>query len=392
MVELRTLHVTDVHDDFEKYQVIAQYIVGKKGSDNAVDAVFITGDFIEGEPGAEGKTAHKIFSELKAFTENGPLKAEYEDLQNILKKYVKDGKIDLDDVDEAGKKKIQEFEAKSEAFSKETNSIVTKLFHEAYSKHVQALASIDVPILAILGNHDVNSGYEILKDKVTFVEKTNKATIPGKSGLEFIIKGDLNTWEFPAFYGQFSRTLAADHFIPYHSGYSLTELSKKVNELQKKVNEGEVEQLKEAQTLLEQIVETRKQVLAYNQSERQRLSDKNEADIYLTHKLPNCKKARPDIKGPLSDITLEYAANSNAVYGGHFHDGQIGYKTIENLLKQGSTETTIIDGVEVPVYYLDENEPWELNPGTSYFFVTEYDANKQIEQVVIHEFYYEEAA
>ena len=97
--------------------------------------------------------------------------------------------------------------------------------------------------------------------------------------------------------------------------------------------------------------------------------------------------------GELSDVTLEYAANAKTVYGGHFHDGQIGYRTIEDFLKQESTETTVIDGVEVPVYYLDEKEPWELNPGTKYAFVTEYDTNKEIEEVIVYEFVeYEEAA
>jgi len=45
------------------------------------------------------------------------------------------------------------------------------------------------------------------------------------------------------------------------------------------------------------------------------------------------------------------------------------------------------------VYYLDENEPWELNPGTKYVFITEYNTNKEVEQVIIYEFVeYEEAA
>ena len=391
MTELRTLHLTDIHDDFEKYQVLAAYIASKKDSDQAVDAVFITGDFIEGQPEVEG-TAHKIFSELKSFTEKGPLKAEYESLQASLKKYVKDGKIDLNSINEVDKKKIRDFEAKSEALSSETNSIVTRFFHEAYTKHAQALKNIDIHILAILGNHDVNSGYEILKDHVTFLEKTNKASIKGKNNLEFIVKGDLNTWEFPTFYGQFSKTSAAERFIPYHSGFSLNELSSKVKEIQKKLDENQdQEQRKEMQTILEQMIETRKQVLEYTQSELHRLGDKKDPiDIYLTHKLPHCKTANDKIKGPLSDLTLEYAANAKAVYGGHFHEGQIGYKTIEDFLKQASTEKTTVDGVEVPVYYLDDKEPWELNPGTKYFFVTEYDAKKQIEQVVIHEFYYEE--
>lgn len=276
-----------------------------------------------------------------------------------------------------------------------------------YRKHAEAIDKIDAPVSGILGNHDLTYGYDILKDKVKFVEKEKKVPITGKRGLEFILKGDLNIIECPPIYAKLA-PLLEKNFIPYHSGYSLSELSKAENTLQKILSEspndrlenirkGEKpeysdEQLQLMEKQLKGIQELRPKVLEYNQSERRRLGDKTEADIYLTHKLPSCKKARPDIDGSLSDVTTEYAANTNAVYGGHFHDGQIGYKTIDNFLKQESTEKTVIDGVEVPVYYLDENEPWELNPGTKYFFVTEYDTNKEIEQVVIHEFYYEEAA
>ncbi len=224
--------------------------------------------------------------------------------------------------------------------------------------------------------------------------------------MEFIVKGDLNTIEIPLMYARLASILSKD-FIPYESGYSLTDLSKTQNTLQKILSENPTdrlekikkdeapqysdEQIGKMEKQLKEIQEYRPKVLEYNQAERERLGDKNEVDIYLTHKLPSCKKADPKVVGSLSDVTTEYAANAKAVYGGHFHEGQIGYKTIDDFLKQESTEKTTIDGVEVPVYYLDEKEPWELNPGTNYFFVTEYNAEKKIEQVVIHEFYYEEA-
>lgn len=384
MVELRTLHLTDIHDDFEKYQVIADYIASKKDSEQAVDAVFITGDFIEGDFKIKGKTAQKITEGIESLSGS----AEEKELQILLEKYQKDGKVDLSSVDETAKKEIEALGAKMDAMVKEA---VKKVVAESYQKHADALGKIEIPTLGTLGNHDLTIGYNILKDKIKFVEREKQISIKGKSSLEFLVKGDLNTWEVPPMYAKLAELLKED-FIPYLSGYSLAELSKEVNGLQKKVNESSEEQRKELQKNLEQTTEVRKKVLDFYLSEFNRLGTKNEVDIYLTHKLPSCKKANPKIQGPLNDLTVEYAQNAKAVYGGHFHDGQIGYKTIEDFLKQESTEKTTIDGVEVPVYYLDENESWELNPGTNYFFVTEYDANKEIEQVVIYEFYYEDVA
>ncbi len=402
MTELRTLHLTDIHDEYEKYQVIASYVAGKKSSNQAIDAVFITGDFIEGDVENRGKTANQIAQELKQLFESGALKSETEEFDALIEKHGKDGKVQVDSLEESVKKRFEELNAR--VHSAQT-SVVQKVIANSYHKHAEALSKLEVSVFGILGNHDLNIGYEILKD-ITFLEKTNQATIKGKTGVDFILKGDLNTIEIPPFYGK-AATFLAECFIPYESGYSLTELSKTQNTLQKilsenptdrleKIKKGEApqysdEQLGKMEEQLKEIQEFRPKVLEYNQTERQRLGDKNEADIYLTHKLPSCKKADPKVVGPLSDVTTEYAANAKAVYGGHFHDGQIGYKTIEDFLKQESTEKTTIDGVEVPVYYLDDKEPWELNPGTNYFFVTEYDAEKKIEQVIIHEFYYEEA-
>jgi len=417
MTELRTLHLTDIHDDWEKYQIVADYIANKKDSEQAVDAVFITGDFIEGDVREKGKTADLVNTTFTPFYNPiaGPVKEKKREMAVFLKEHNIKSDEDLKSLDSSSKKQFitlskqieDEHRKACEKVIPEQIEEILKTFTESYQRHAEALSKIEAPIFGTIGNHDLGIGYYILKDSVTFLDKTNKAALPGKSGLEFIVKGEVNTWEVPGFYS-FLSPILEKYFIPYLSGISLSEISKEVNELQKKVTDGPnerlekikkgeepqyaEEQLQEMQSTLEHAIEYRKQVLEYNQSERQRLGDKNEVDIYLTHKLPSCKKARSDIKGSLSDITLDYAANANAVYGGHFHDGQIGCRTIEDFLKQESTETTTIDGVEVPVFYLDEKEPWELNPGTKYFFVTEYDTNKQVEQVIQHEFYYQEAA
>ncbi len=405
MVELRTLHLTDIHDDYEKYLVLASYIAAKKETDQAVDAVFITGDFIEGDVENKGKTAHIIAQEGSELFKNESLKKEVEEFNALIEKHGKEGKVNVTSLDDSIKKRFEELNGKIHSIQA---SVVQKIIAQSYNKHAEAIGKLGISVFGILGNHDLTSGYDFLKDNVTFLEKNNKADIKGKSGVEFVLKGDLNTVETPIFYAK-AAPLFAEYFIPYESGYSLSELSKEVNELQKIVAESQSdrlekiakkeepkyseEQLKEMQMKLEYTIALRKEVLEYNQAERKRLGDKNEADIYLTHKLPSCKKADPKVVGPLSDVTLEYAANAKAIYGGHFHEGQVGYKTLENLLKQESKEKTTVDGVEVPVYYLEDKEPWELNPGTQYFFVTEYNAKKKIEQVVIHEFYHiEEAA
>ena len=404
MVELRILHLTDIHDNWEKYEVIAQYLASKKDRDQAVDAVFVTGDFIDTDSENKSGTAYNIVQSLKQLLENGTIKAEAEEFEALVANHQKDNKIDLDSLDNKVKK---QFETLRERIHAKQSEVVVKTVTESYQRHAEELSKMEVPIYGVLGNHDLTFGYDVLGNNVTFLEKKDKAVIKGKTGLEFIVKGDLNTSEIPSFYGNIL-PLVKQYFIPYISGYSLSELSKAENELQKNLAEGRTErlekiakkeephyseeQLHEMQAQLEQTIELRKVVLAYNQAERQRLGDKNEADIYLTHKLPSCKRAYPRIAGQLSDITTEYTAKVKAAYGGHLHNGQIGYKNIEDLLKQESTEKTAVDSVEVPVFHLDDKEPWELNPGTKYFFVTEYDANKEIEQIVVHEFYYQETA
>ena len=415
MAELRTLHLTDIHDDLEKYEVIAGYIASKKDTDQAVNAVFITGDFIEGHPQAKGKTASEMERILNQYYDPSPVNQKQQEIQALLEEQKVKSKEDLKALDISVRKQLallsqqggEEHLKACQKVTKEQIEEILKPAIDSYKKHAEGISKIGIPVFAILGNHDLTQGYEILKDKVTFTERENKATITGRSGLEFIVKGDLNTFEEPGFYSYFI-PLFKEHFIPYQSGYSFTQLSQEVQQFQAEIDSGRQdrldkakegkepkyteEQLKELEAKLDYSTKLRKEVLQYNQAERQRLGNKNEADIYLTHKLPNCKKARSDIQGSLSDITSEYAANTNAVYGGHFHDGQIGYKTIENLLKQDATEKTTLDGVEVPIFYLDKDEPWELNPGTDYFFVAEYDANKKVEQVLVYRFVYQDVA
>ena len=392
MTELRTLQVTDIEDDYEKYPVVTDYIAKKKGTSESIDALFVAGDWIQAKTGRGDKTADRAVKELQHSAASGDLHNVSKELNAFGAKHsdkIKDGALNIDQLEKEEDKKVF-LELIAKKWAKE-GEVILKTVKDSYQRHAAEVDKIDIPIFGVLGNNDLTVAYDFLGKKVTFLEKEKQAKIVGKSGIEFLVKGDLNTWETPGLYSEFSPALRK-HFIPYLSGYSLSQLNTKVKELENSKDGEKINYTPEMQAELEYSIGLREEVTEFAAAERQRLGSKNEVDIYLTHKLPSCKKARSDVKGTLSDITQEYAANAKAVYGGHFDDGQIGYKTIENLLRQECGETTIIDGVEVPVFYLDDKEPWELNPGTDHFFVTEYDANKQIEQVVIHKFYYEEAA
>ena len=399
MVELRTLHVTDIHDNWRKYAALATFIAEKKGNEGAIDALAITGDFIEGDVGNEEGTVHRIFGALERLSESGELTREQAQFEAFMGRHARDGKLDIANLDDVAR---GEFEIVSGAINTKQSRVVADVVTESYRQHAEWLAKLEVPVLGVLGNHDLTLGYELLRDQVAFLERTNGVTVKGRTGIEFAVQGDLNTFEVPSMYIKLA-PLLGDYFIPYQSGHSVSDLTAQGRQLEGEISTGRAEfleriakkekpkysaeELRKMDVSLEHLVEARRGVVSYYQTEVQRLGNLSlPADIYLTHKLPHCKKARSDIEGGLSDLTVAYAAKAGAVYGGHFHDGQIGYKTIENVLKQTSTETTIIDGTEVPVFYLDQDEPWELNPGTKYALITEYDAGKKIEQVVIYEF------
>jgi len=235
MAELRTLHLTDIHDDLEKYEVIAGYIASKKDTDQAVNAVFITGDFIEGHPQAKGKTASEMERILNQYYDPSPVNQKQQEIQALLEEQKVKSKEDLKALDISVRKQLallsqqggEEHLKACQKVTKEQIEEILKPAVDSYKKHAEGISKIGIPVFAILGNHDLTQGYEILKDKVTFTERENKATITGRSGLEFIVKGDLNTFEEPGFYSYFI-PLFKEHFIPYQSGYSFTQLSQEV--------------------------------------------------------------------------------------------------------------------------------------------------------------------
>ena len=399
MVELRTLHFTDIEDDFYKYDAMLDFVRDSEKSGREVDAVLFTGDMIHAHM-TQGKTIGKIAERLQIL-QSGKIAIDQEDSRKIndfQEKHNIQKEEDLQSLDEEKKKEYALLE--NEIIEK---SLLQPVF-ESYQTHGEKIKSFNLPVYAVLGNHDLTAGYEIIGDKINFLDQKDKAVIKGKTGLEFILKGDNNTMERPRFYID-HEDLFKKYFIPYISGYSLSVLRKSENELQNKIPdyanerleklskneepEHSEEDLKKLQQQLEQTIEQRKKVLEFYASEKERLQDDN-VDIYLTHRLPYCKKARNDIQDHLSDLTAEYSAKAKSVHGGHFHDGQIGNQRLAdlvNLLKNDSSlEKEVIDDQKVPVFYLDGNKPWQINPGVNHFLITEYNADKEVEQVLIYEY------
>src|SRR3989344_6458380 len=103
MVELRTLHVTDIHDNWRKYAALATFIAEKKGNEGAIDALAITGDFIEGDVGNEEGTVHRIFGALERLSESGELTREQAQFEAFMGRHARDGKLDIANLDDVAR-------------------------------------------------------------------------------------------------------------------------------------------------------------------------------------------------------------------------------------------------------------------------------------------------
>jgi len=264
-----------------------------------------------------------------------------------------------------------------------------------------------VPVYAVSGNHDLTIAYEDLGKVVTFIETVPKATIKGKSGLEFLVKGDINVIEIPPFFADYGvQTALGEYFVNYYSGYSAEEINAEIDQLGdlegrilppngKPTPEQEAEQQR-VSTAKQHLRELGGEIRAYQREQETRLGDPQEVDIYLTHRLPHFNEAHAysHPQGTCGDITARYSQHAKAVHGGHFHEGQIGKQDLTKLLHQEKSlevlqKTEVVDSVRVPVYLLNADEPWEINPGTGYFTVTEYDDHKEVERVIMYEFVYQ---
>ncbi|MEK6846130.1 MAG: hypothetical protein AABY26_05190, partial [Nanoarchaeota archaeon] len=224
--------------------------------------------------------------------------------------------------------------------------------------------------------------YDSLEGIVQHLEGTAPIKIKGKSGVEFTVAGDLNSWEVPPLYThEVFNSALRPHFVNYNSGNSLAHTEERLAD--PKIKSEEKAGLEQLKTYLTN----------FYQQERARLGNKDTIDLYLTHKLPHCSwtgTPQHPIEGDICDITVEYGQAAKAVYGGHLHDGQVGKKSLPQLLAAVNAaenlEKVTVDGTEIPVYYLSADEPWGLNPGTNYFTITEYNNKKEVEAVTVYRF------
>ena len=197
----------------------------------------------------------------------------------------------------------------------------------------------------------------------------------GKSGIEFILKGDINSYEVPPLIGvitgidnSFSR-----HFIDYDLGNSLDY----VTEMAEKAKEGDDNS--HYNDLLDSLPEKVK-------NEQKRLGSADDVDIYLTHKLPNCEKSAPKNRKvygcPTGDIAKEYSEHASCTYGGHFHSMQVGDNFLETLLESNDFE---IDEDGWNVIYVEDEQLKFINSAGDGFTVTEFDEDKSIECIMVYE-------
>ncbi|MAF99226.1 MAG: hypothetical protein CMH61_01305 [Nanoarchaeota archaeon] len=386
MVELRALHFTDVQDHYDRLEVIRDFLPA-----NDIDAVFFTGDFIEANPIGANRTGDKLHEEYLRILVTPEFQEEYgtaqRRIQEIVRPHIVGDQLDESKLSASEKSELEALvESKKNVVStavddkeEELKTALPPVIHESYTQMTLIFGEIAAisPVYAIMGNHDMTTGYEHLEDTVTFLEKQKSALLEGRNGVQFTLKGDLNTWEIPGFYNEPGiRKVFDEHYIPFESGESLGNIEEKL-----RTTSGEENRKYRSR---------KGDVTAWQASERTRLGDRN-ADIYFTHKLPHCDKGSRVMGDVSGEITLEYSIDAKSVHGGHFHGGQIGWSSLRHVLEafeEGEMQTTI-NGEDVPLYLLTRGEHWELNPGEHHFFVTEYDAAKEVERVLVYEFVYE---
>ncbi len=343
-------------------------------------------------------------------------KSVYQEFRSFITTHAHAGRFDPAALTLEEKKELEQLEGKRNTIIKsiidERKTEVTREFTAIVRESYRRLAAEfkpladSVPVYAVSGNHDLTLADEDLGKVVTFIETVPKATIKGKSGLEFLVKGDINVIEIPPFFADYGvQTALGQYFVNYHSGYSAAEINAEIEKIEDlegrilppgkptSVQEAETEKLKAAKLHLRELGG---EIRAYQREQEARLGDPQEVDIYLTHRLPHFREAHAYAyeQGTCGDITAQYSQHAKAVHGGHFHEGQIGKQDLTKLLHHEKSpevlqKTEIVDHTPVPLYKLNADEPWEINPGTGYFTVTEYDNHKEVERVIVYEFVYD---
>ncbi|MBT3298174.1 hypothetical protein HN385_04570 [archaeon] len=394
MSELTLLHFSDTHN-WDKLEVIANFVEKQK-----VDATLWTGDtfnFDTRNKEGIGAKLHEAYFKHTDSTELNKLINDYVQTYSQLEEKQKQGKLTQEDVDSFQTKRMtvqvmldSTSNGKKAEIETDLRAIIDKESQKA-KEHFAKIAK-HCPIYGVLGNHDLNTLYNSLKDEVKFLEQTDKEIIKSKGGLEFILKGDNNTFEVPvAMSGMFGvpgielkilENLLNPLKINYNSGHTLNGIDQ---QLRQYAQAGETEKVKE-------LTQEKEKLSKYQEAERKRLGSIDEnIDIYLTHKTPHCGTVRK-VGGPLGDIAEEYGNKANLVCGGHMHDGQAGKSNLTKVVDYFKSDNTnkIKEGEEeIAVYKMERGEMQEFNPGGEHFFVYSYDSNKQVEHVDVYEFTYD---
>ncbi len=429
MPEFTALHFTDTGDDLDKYRAVQQFAAGHK---DALDAVFFTGDFIDGHPTGKGSTVERMLEHFNQYLPQEEMQEVLQRMEQFAQEHRLRSQEDFNRLPDWAKTEFQSLQQRilaiqqqaTDQHKEELPQPLTEIVNDSYRAIAGVLREMPVPVYALLGNHDLTLGYEILEGAgVKFVERQPKIVARGRSGVEFILKGDNNTWEVPAPYQNHPAIALAvsPHLINYSSGHTAGEFEQMLAEIEEKYGSerkvlapGEKNNANPKQkppldertkAMKEELERAREAVREYCGAQQRRMGKAENVDIYLSHKTPHNQESQPNsAPSYCGDTTLQYSQHAKVVHGGHFHDGQVGLHNLVhdiadkdgNLVRKGilaslrkeATETASIDGVEVPVIYLDAGEPWELNPGSEHFFVTEYSREKQIEAVTVYEFVY----
>lgn len=404
-VAFRNVHITDFHQETEKLEVVQRFIREKNRANDGsykIHALTITGDMIGSKYGdpTEDAAIKSYISNLQHLHEDEDMQAKVNSLVDYAKK------------EQNGTLSPKE-ELNVETILSEITEAQTQAFHDAFEGEYQKVADIlervnedleDDHVIGGLGNWDTKHAYKVLSPYMKFVENEKKVILKGEKGLEMVVQGDINTntTEDPIHMmkARFARsksptqellalnqayTLLSDYFVDSSSGW-------RIKDLDQRINAATTENTKKGYQNIQE------QALKHQANARERLGEVGKADIWMSHKTPHASETyvKPNGLGSSSsgDITMEYSQGAKAILGGHVHHQQIGtmpYATLQQKIKN-STETTMIDGHEVKVIYKDPDQPWEINPGPKHFAVEEYDENKDITQVVMYEFVYEDIA
>jgi len=400
MVELRVLQITDVEDDLDKLQVVRDFLAEQQGTDYEIDAVFNTGDWIHGHPSENPNMASSLVKQ--AFEGFQPDEEQQEHIQRLQEFMSEHDGQKIEDLTDDERQQMQQLQ---EQQNQMLSTVVVPAIEEAYQGIAEVCAEIsaNTPIYGVLGNHDLTVAYDILDDHVTFLERQDELVrLTGKSGVEFKMRGDNNVQLVPGFWHQLTPILR-EHFVPYESGYSIGFLSTRVRELEsahseavtKKLqltSDGEDteqigEEIKELENELTSAKATREAALNYRPAEARRLGGSPQPlDFYLSHRTPTCGDVRQVVGSPCSDTTAEFSQFAGTVYGGHFHDGQIGNHTLAHVVAELEKDDAETNQDGVRMYYLDADEPWHLNAGNKHVLVTEYDVDKNVIGVDIYRY------